>query len=68
MALRVRVRMMVLGQRGVERIGSNGIRRLQALIFQQRCSGRIGPHHGSEHGAVTAVTRRRDLRQEFVAV
>ena len=37
----------------------------RGAIFQQRCSGRIGPHHGSEHGAVTAVTSSREPVQEF---
>ena len=64
-ALRVSVRMMVLAHSGVEVGGSNGFWRLQALIFQQRCSDRFGPHRGSEHGAVSAVTRHRDLPQEF---
>ena len=65
MAHRVSLKMMVLAHSGVERGGSNGFWHLQALIFQQRSSDRIGPHRGSEHGAVTAVTRRRDLPQEF---
>ena len=64
-AHRVRVRMMVLAHSGVDVGGSTGFWHLKALIFQQRCSDRIGPHRGSEHGAVTAVTRRRDLPQEF---
>ena len=64
-AHRVRVRMMVLAHSGVERVGSNGFWRFEALLSQQRCSNRIGPHRGSEHGAVTAVQNCRDLPQEF---
>ena len=37
----------------------------RGAIFQQRCSGRIVPHHRSNHGAVTAVTSRREPVQEF---
>jgi hypothetical protein len=37
----------------------------RAAIFQQRCSGRIGPYRESNHGAVTAATSRKEPVQEF---